>query len=473
MSGPYISHFRVHADITIACLRFLLTCSPLISAVVSGANTDHIIKGFYDFFPYVHEFWPDHLLNYSKALLAHPGEQKRIKAVQDLLCMLSSYQTYSAQNVLNPSPDGAVVEDNSIDGESSVLDDFPPAVRKYITHRKKTPVRQASSMNGTDSSLDLPQTDLNWISAAYRTFQTQFESLLSAANSLNYHQMRAQYCQMTATSDNVHQFKFRHSKSAFLCRWSGCIWASAGFQSIAEREKHEIIMHTRRFRCCDPNCDLAQNGFSSRHALKKHTLKDHTPIEDLVLPAFPISKSRSEKKSKDWNVSADVQGQNELKISQVSRFLRVQPNEDELFDYDSPPRGPFDELDKDASENFDFDAFLETNSGGGFQFEPWENLSHETQMKATFDGSDINTLTQGQAEEKAHSPNSYTANAKLVLPEPSPEQIPRALSRGNQAFPDEIRVRIRTFYCFVVVQIQLNQMIGDTAFDRRASTQRC
>ena len=425
MSGPYISRFRVHADITIACLRFLLTCRPLISAVVSGATDNHIIKGFYDFFPYVHEFWPDHLLSYSKALIAHPGEHKRIKAVQDLLCRLSNYQTYSAQNVPNPSPGGAVGEDNSIDGESSVLGDFPLAVRQYIAHRKKTPVRQASSTNGTDSNSDLPQTDLSWISAAYRTFQAQFESLLSAANSLNYHQMRAQYCQMTATSDNVHEFKIRHSESAFLCRWSGCIWASAGFQSIAEREKHEM-MHTRRFRCSDPNCDFAQNGFSSRHALQKHTLKYHTRTEDLVLPAFPISKSRSEATLENSSV------------------------------------------DEDVSENLDFDAFPQAADDGGFQFDAFGNLSHETQTRATFDDSDANAHTQGQAEEKTHSPDSYAANANLVLPESSPDQTPRALQRGNQALADNIQVRLRTCKCFAVVQIQLNQMAvdgRDMAFD--------
>ena len=335
MSGPYISHFRVHADMTIACLRYLLTCRPLISGVVSGATHDHIIKGFHDIFPYVHEFWPDHLLSYSKDLHAHSDEEKRIKTVQDLLRMLSSFQNRSTLKVLDSRLGAAAIEGISLDVESSLLRDFPPAIRQYIMYRKRMPVRQTSSTNDMDSNSNLAQIDLNWIPAAYKTFQTEFESLLSAAHSFDCHEMSAKYCQMTANWDDIHKFKLRHGKSAFLCRWSGCIWASAGFQSTAEREKHETT-HTRRFRCSDPSCDFAQNGFSSRHALKKHTLKYHTRAEDLILPAFPIPKSRFGKSSKDSHTSAHMEEQSEVKTSES---------------FGDPF---FSDLNDDVLENFDF-----------------------------------------------------------------------------------------------------------------------
>lgn len=371
--------------------------------MVSGPTDDHIVKGFYDLFPYVHEFWPDHLLNYSKALHAHSGEQKRIEAVHDLLWMLSSYQTYSAHKVLNPSSGGAVVEDNTVDGESSVLHEFPPAVRNYIAHRKKTPVKQASSASGTDCNSDLTQSDLNWISVAYRTFQTEFESLLSAANSLSYHQMKALFCQMTANSDNVHKFKIRHSKSAFLCRWSGCIWASAGFQTIAEREKHET-MHTQRFRCSDPSCEFAENGFSSRHALKKHTLKYHTRAEDLVLPPFPIQKNRSDKTSEDSYTRAHVQGYDEIKTSQISPYLQ----------------GPFDE---DGLENFNFDAFLNPPDDSGLRYgDLWGISPSRAQNKETVEDSHTTAHTQGPAEIETGLPNPHAQQAKKVPPETRPDE---------------------------------------------------
>lgn len=439
MSGPYISPFRVHADITMACLRFLLTCSPLVPPVISGASHDHIIKGAFDLFPYVHEFWPDHLLNYSKTLLGHPGEQKRIDAVQDLLCMISS-QTFSAPKVLTPSPGGAVVEDNSVDSESSVLGDFPLAVRHYIAHRKKTPAKQTSLANGTISSSDLSQTDLGWIPAAYRTFQTHFESLITAANSLDYHQMRAQYRQMTATSDNVHKFKIRHSKSAFLCRWSDCIWASAGFQSISEREKHEIIMHIQRFRCSDPNCEFAQNGFSSRHALKQHALKYHTRTEDLVLPAFAIPKSRLEKPLEDSNVRPHVEGQNELKTSQVSRFLRGSLNEDELFDRNTFSSRSSDE---DTLGDSVLRRYMQTADDNDFEPNAFNYKSHGTQIKARSSDSSTNTHTQGQAKGETLLSKPY---AKPVPPEPATDQTLHVPPRGNRDLREhQYRVRLWTF----------------------------
>jgi hypothetical protein len=287
MSGPYISHFTVHADMTIACLRYLLTCIPLIAGAASASTHGHIVKGFHDIFPYVHEFWLDHLLKYNEALRAHSDDEKRVKTVQDLLSTFSSSQSRSTLKALDPGSSAAVTENFSLGTESDTLRALPPAVRQYIAYRKNMPVKQTSSAKEIDSNSDLAQTDPTWISAAYRNFQRAFESLLGDAYTLDYHQMSARYYQMTVTSEDVQKFKIRHGKSAYLCRWSGCVWASAGFQSTAEREKHETT-HKQQFRCSDPSCDFASNGFASRHALRKHNLKYHTRVEDLVLPAFPV-----------------------------------------------------------------------------------------------------------------------------------------------------------------------------------------
>jgi hypothetical protein len=273
---------------TIACLRYLLTCIPLIAGAASASTHGHIVKGFHDIFPYVHEFWLDHLLKYNEALRAHPDDEKRVKTVQDLLLStFSSSQSCSALKAPDPGSSAAVTENFSLGTESDALRALPPAVRHYIAYRKNMPAKQTSSAKGMDSNSDLARTDPTWISSAYRNFQRAFESLLGDAYTLDYHQMSAKYYQMTVTSEDVQKFKIRHGKSAYLCRWSGCVWASAGFQSTAEREKHETT-HKQQFRCSDPSCDFASNGFASRHALRKHNLKYHTRVEDLVLPAFPV-----------------------------------------------------------------------------------------------------------------------------------------------------------------------------------------
>lgn len=296
MSGPYISHLNAHADMTIASLRYLLACSPLIAEEASASTYCHIIKGFHDIFPYVYEFWHNHLIKYFEALTAQPADEKRAKTVQDLLSKFSSSQSSSVLRALGSSSNASVTDDSTLSAKSDALHALPPIVQQYIAHRKKITAKQSSSAKELDSSSDLVQTDPTWIPAAYRNFQQAYESLLGDAYTLDYHQMVTRYHQMTVTSEDIQNFKTRHSNSAYLCRWSGCVWASAGFQSTAEREKHEIT-HKQQFQCSEPSCDFASNGFASRQALRKHNLKYHTRIEDHVLPAFDVSEGKFKMKS--------------------------------------------------------------------------------------------------------------------------------------------------------------------------------
>src|SRR5438552_112572 len=60
-SGPYLSPFVAHAKITIACARYLLNYTEFTTGALSPTACGHIIKGFHDIFPYVQEFWPEHL----------------------------------------------------------------------------------------------------------------------------------------------------------------------------------------------------------------------------------------------------------------------------------------------------------------------------------------------------------------------------------------------------------------------------
>ena len=292
MSGPFISHFRVQADLTIASMRYLLNRSPIFSGAVSVSTFCDIVKGFHDIFPYVYEFGHDHFLKYSEALRTRSGEEKRIETVEALLSTFQSSQSQSGLNALGSDSGAAVTEDPALEEESNALHALPPAVRQYIAHRKNMPLKPNSSARQLDSNSDDGQTDPTWISTAYRNFQRAFESLLGDAYNLDYHQMSAKYFQTMITLEDIQKFKIRHSQSAYLCRWSGCLWASAGFASTAEREKHETT-HKQQFRCSDPSCDFANNGFASRHALRKHNLKYHTRVEDHVLPVFPISEVQS------------------------------------------------------------------------------------------------------------------------------------------------------------------------------------
>lgn len=299
MSGPYISHLNAHADMIIASLRYLLTCSPLIVGVASASTYCQIIKGFHDIFPYVYEFWHNHLIKYIEALNTQLADEKLVKTVQDLLKNFSCSQDRSVLGAQGSGSNSAVTEDSTFRAESDTLHALPLVFRNYIAHRKKLSSKQSSSTKGPDSSSDPIQTDPTWISAAYRNFQKEYESLLGDAYTLGYHEMITKYHQMAVTSEDIQNFKTRHDKSAYLCRWNGCVWASAGFQSTTEREKHEIT-HKQQFLCSEPSCDFASNGFASRQALRKHNLKYHTRVEDHALPAFAASESQFEIKSESF-----------------------------------------------------------------------------------------------------------------------------------------------------------------------------
>lgn len=291
MSGPYISHLNAHADMIIASLRYLLTCSPLTAGVASASSYCQIIKGFHDIFPYVYEYWLNHLIKYIEALNTQPADEKLVKTIQDLLNNFSGSQDRSVLRAQGSGSNAALTEDSTFRAESDTLHALPLIFRKYIAHRTKLSSKQSSSAKEPDSSSDPIQTDPTWISVAYRNFQKEYESLLGDAYTLDYHEMITKYHQMTVTSEDIQNFKTRHGKSAYLCRWTGCVWASAGFQTNTEREKHEIT-HKQQFLCSEPSCDFASNGFASRQALRKHNLKYHTPVEDHVLPAFAASESQ-------------------------------------------------------------------------------------------------------------------------------------------------------------------------------------
>ena len=345
MSGPYISRFEVDADVTSACLRYLLTCGPSFTSVNPASNHDQIIKGFHDIFPYVYEFWHHHLQNYSEALRTQTDDEKRMRKVQVLLSTFASSQSQSILEGSGSDSGAAVAEHLTLDMESDALRAFPPIVREYIACRTKMSIIQNSAAKELDSDSDLSHIDPTWISAVYRNYQRVFESLLFDAHNLDYHRMRAKYHQMTVSLEDIQKFKVRHGKSAYLCRWNGCAGASVGFQSIAEREKHETA-HKQQFRCSDPSCDFANNGFSSRRALRKHNLKYHIRAEDHDLPNFVNSEDQS------------------IKRSGTSEYFAPLPDDLDFEQYLQSPGGQgyshsFD-LNGDVLENFDSDPFLQS-----------------------------------------------------------------------------------------------------------------
>jgi len=113
------------------------------------------------------------------------------------------------------------------------------------------------------------------ITATYLCYRTIFESLLDG--SFVYDDLSTRL-----STRDIEEFKARHSDTAYLCHWAGCIRASTGFRTTAERIQHERY-HRQQFRCKERGCLI---GFSSRQALRRHIREYHVTEENWVLPDF-------------------------------------------------------------------------------------------------------------------------------------------------------------------------------------------
>jgi hypothetical protein len=75
---------------------------------------------------------------------------------------------------------------------------------------------------------------------------------------------------------NIQLTKFRQTegKSAFVCRFQGCLRSTDGFSTAPECEEHELS-HVRRFFCDDSSCPFKRIPLTSNAALQQHNHTYH------------------------------------------------------------------------------------------------------------------------------------------------------------------------------------------------------
>jgi hypothetical protein len=271
-----------HAKIAIACARYLLTCTEFTTGAPSPTAFGHIIKGFHDIFPYVHEFWPEHL---TECVNSKGGRDDEIwKAVVDQLCRLViTFSRPAASMDLELSHQILATISTAASGQEFPA--FPQLVQKYLDFRKSTSVT-TTPLRAESGSANV-KSDPTTLTDTYSCFRAVFESLVNDRPPFPYIEMKS-------NAADLDRFIHRHRSAAYCCRWSRCMRASTSFQTPTERADHENS-HKKQFRCSDPTCDFANNGFASRGALRGHMLKYHTKEEDLVLPEFSLRGSKSNK----------------------------------------------------------------------------------------------------------------------------------------------------------------------------------
>ncbi|KAJ9633047.1 hypothetical protein H2204_007437 [Knufia peltigerae] len=282
-----VTESKIQFSITQVCLRYLMTCQPFSVEPLTHQTRADIVKGFHDIFPYINQFWTNHLVECLRAEPTTISEEDGCakKEIHQLLVdLLQSFQIngYDGSNQVDGSP--------SVTGpmyrQVLTLEDLPRPVLHHLDSKK----RKQATRDGANANtlLGKPPRQGLWddpmlLNIAFSRFQDCFESLLDDQSSELANELGV-------SLPDLLSFRARHSHAAYLCHRRGCVRASIGFQSSEERSRHETC-HEERFRCSDPSCDFSVRGFASWSALQKHVKTYHTSLDDIVLKPFPGSEA--------------------------------------------------------------------------------------------------------------------------------------------------------------------------------------
>jgi hypothetical protein len=74
-----------------------------------------------------------------------------------------------------------------------------------------------------------------------------------------------------------------YGDTAFMCRYRQCPRFTDGFETAKRRQQHEIL-HSKRLKCADVNCEFYISGFSTKSALQAHNRKYHAKTGLVAIP---------------------------------------------------------------------------------------------------------------------------------------------------------------------------------------------
>lgn len=252
---------------------------PFTTEPLTSQTRGSIVKGFHDIFPYVHRFWAIHL---TESIREGPtttpeGDNAKKEIHHLLLALMRAFQENEVRNEHHTSS-----TTGTIYGQVLSLGDLPGPILRYLDFqgRWENPNSITASPN---PPLKIQPEDPILLDFAFTRFRESFEALLADDSPTLDSELGVSPAELL-------DFRTRHSSSAYLCRWRGCLWSSTGFQSSAQRSRHEA-RHEKRFRCNDPTCDFAEEGFTSQAVLRKHRETYHTSLDEIVLPPFPGRKA--------------------------------------------------------------------------------------------------------------------------------------------------------------------------------------
>lgn len=279
-----------------------MTCRCFVDGPLTLLTQSNVVKGFHDLFPYVNQYWTLHLLESFKEVSACITGSEEDAAIQEIYHLLLPLN----QLMKRPMTEGYEDEERGLElGAAAMhtrpltLKDLPTGVDRYLAFRKTLARRKVSSAAPNNAPHQPPADDPTLLSVAFSRFQQAFESLLGTESPVTW-------STLSVTRDEVDGFRTRHSSSAYLCHWRGCVWGSIGFKDPTERARHEAS-HEERYCCPDPACDFANRGFTTRQALQRHNETYHMSLQDIVLPEFKArSTDRATPRTSRFSLPAGV-----------------------------------------------------------------------------------------------------------------------------------------------------------------------
>ncbi|PVH83786.1 hypothetical protein DL98DRAFT_652239 [Cadophora sp. DSE1049] len=265
-SGPFLTALNAQKNTSLTLMSYLCSSFALVdSRVEEKEKIVDVARGFHGLHLYANEYWVAHLLEYVE--INTELDQHVLDPVLERVLDLCD-----AHDSLTVRTDDSEEGEEMAWSDSQQLDSHPALqkleanldirdfLRKIMDHREKTQEAQLQA------SGDLPVADPTLDPSMFSKLRFEYTRLVQQILSMS------QVGDVSETQ--LAKFKQTEGKSAFVCRFQGCLRSTDGFSSAAWCEEHELS-HVRRVFCSDPACPFKRIPLSSNTALQQHNHTYH------------------------------------------------------------------------------------------------------------------------------------------------------------------------------------------------------
>ncbi|CZR69490.1 related to vegetatible incompatibility protein HET-E-1 [Phialocephala subalpina] len=265
---PFIWRENAHLDIAFSCTAVLNSCFILLPTLSTDSERAAIIvRGFHGLLVYADKFWHKHIQEYCGVLIRQ--QRQFSPELLSQLCLLLRFTKSGGQALQTSTRESE--DDKTEEARLEVLRCVPDVqmlLSNVIRFRAIVEKEDTSESSPEKISLDQCNLDPTHFSTVRYHYHKISESLLDNATSNTFSGINQK---------ELESFQATYSASAFVCRYTHCVFNADGFETAARRAKHES-QHQRRFRCAHSSCFAFETGLASRSQLNKHNERYHPAI---------------------------------------------------------------------------------------------------------------------------------------------------------------------------------------------------